>query len=971
MPDFAPGIPDREQYGEPTRHLTPGELVSYFVQRHRTLRRPDSEHLDLRLGTPETDLFSWAIPKGRMPEGKERLLAPQTQLHRYGYGDFQGDITRGYGAGQVRRADKGKVVITRVTPNTIQFTLAHTRIPTRYALIRMQTERGREWLLVHKPIPKDVPGVGDKPSFQRIEATDLQEALEQASEVQEKIDGAHGVYQLDKGRLEAYSVRPRTTGEPIVHTERLGLEGVQVPDDVQDTVLRGEIYAKDPSGKAIPFQDLSGLLNMTIERARETQKQLQLTPQHAIFDVLRHQGKDVSGLPREARRKIVRQVLERLPGEQFHEPNTATTASEKAVLATDIEQRRNPRTQEGLILRMPDGRTLKFKHRREATAYPTGTYPGKGQRMSTIGGLTFSLEPGGAPAGQVGSGFTQEELGRISRKLRDYIGRPMRVEHQGQFASGKLRAPTFKGWETDKGAAAAHESWIGVDLDGTLAKYDGFEGADKIGDPIPRMVRRVKNWLKQGQPVKIMTARVADDPKGVARKAIKAWCKEHIGQVLPITNVKDHGMIALWDDRATKVQKNTGKKLAAARQTFQQALDASGVPGDVYFYTDGKRCTACFGDWHDNEDWDRGRALAKRYFDWEEPDDSEIGKPAWATKQYHSTNAHKEASDRPGGFSYSSTQIQLSPVLVMLMRELQKTIADEDLYTEGDSFGKEKDCHITCLYGLHTDDAAPVKKNLAGVGPITAKFGDLSLFETDKYDVLKFDIESEDLHAANKQLRKLDHTNTHPEYKPHATVAYIKAGKGKKYLKASKLTGRSFTADAVVFSSTDDSRTTIPLREQEKQAAGLIPLIVTDAEGAKKAELAVELADTPEARIRGLGYRDSLPAGQGMLFDKVGGYWMKGMRFPIDIVFLTKEGRLLEHHHMPLEPRRRIVFPESKEAAHALELPAGWCAEQGVQPGDMVKVAARLPVRGTRRLMGKLLDRVFRTVAAQRCFKCV
>jgi hypothetical protein len=35
------------------------------------------------------------------------------------------------------------------------------------------------------------------------------------------------------------------------------------------------------------------------------------------------------------------------------------------------------------------------------------------------------------------------------------------------------------------------DGWIGVDLDATLAKYDGWKSADHIGEPIPAMVDRV------------------------------------------------------------------------------------------------------------------------------------------------------------------------------------------------------------------------------------------------------------------------------------------------------------------------------------------------------------------------------------------------------------------------------------------------------------------------------------------------
>jgi hypothetical protein len=44
-------------------------------------------------------------------------------------------------------------------------------------------------------------------------------------------------------------------------------------------------------------------------------------------------------------------------------------------------------------------------------------------------------------------------------------------------------------------------------------------------------------------------------------RPIEAWCVEHIGVVLPVTNVKDFGMIELWDDRAVQVVPNTGQRV--------------------------------------------------------------------------------------------------------------------------------------------------------------------------------------------------------------------------------------------------------------------------------------------------------------------------------------------------------------------------------------------------------------------------
>jgi hypothetical protein len=103
------------------------------------------------------------------------------------------------------------------------------------------------------------------------------------------------------------------------------------------------------------------------------------------------------------------------------------------------------------------------------------------------------------------------------------------------------------------------QGWYGVDLDGTLAHYDKFEGPGVIGAPIPLMVDRVKNWLKEGKKVKIFTARVSHpDEAPIALEAIIKWCVQHIGQELEVTCYKDYGMIQLYDDRCVQVVPNNG-----------------------------------------------------------------------------------------------------------------------------------------------------------------------------------------------------------------------------------------------------------------------------------------------------------------------------------------------------------------------------------------------------------------------------
>lgn len=104
--------------------------------------------------------------------------------------------------------------------------------------------------------------------------------------------------------------------------------------------------------------------------------------------------------------------------------------------------------------------------------------------------------------------------------------------------------------------------WIGFDLDGTLAHYEGWTDILHIGDPIEKMVNEVKGFLMSGHRVKIFTARVSveneDEIKHIT-EIIQDWCEKHIGERLEVTNKKDFGMLKLYDDRCVQVETNTGR----------------------------------------------------------------------------------------------------------------------------------------------------------------------------------------------------------------------------------------------------------------------------------------------------------------------------------------------------------------------------------------------------------------------------
>ncbi len=65
------------------------------------------------------------------------------------------------------------------------------------------------------------------------------------------------------------------------------------------------------------------------------------------------------------------------------------------------------------------------------------------------------------------------------------------------------------------------------------------------------MVKLARSMIEEGRDVRIFTARKP-------HPAIRKFCYEHLGAILPITNVKDHLMLALFDDRAVGVVRNKG-----------------------------------------------------------------------------------------------------------------------------------------------------------------------------------------------------------------------------------------------------------------------------------------------------------------------------------------------------------------------------------------------------------------------------
>lgn len=98
----------------------------------------------------------------------------------------------------------------------------------------------------------------------------------------------------------------------------------------------------------------------------------------------------------------------------------------------------------------------------------------------------------------------------------------------------------------------------------------------------------------------------------------------------------------------------------------------------------------------------------------------------------------------------------------------------------------------------------------------------------------------------------------------------------------------------------------------------------------------IGVADTTLTRFVGLMGRGSLAPGHGLLIRPSNGVHTLWMRFPIDVLLLDREYRVLSVYES-LRPFRMTSI--NWKAASALELPSGTIAPTGTQAGDLLELA--------------------------------
>jgi len=115
----------------------------------------------------------------------------------------------------------------------------------------------------------------------------------------------------------------------------------------------------------------------------------------------------------------------------------------------------------------------------------------------------------------------------------------------------------------------------------------------------------------------------------------------------------------------------------------------------------------------------------------------------------------------------------------------KKLITDDILYSEkGQEYGRETEPHVTIKFGLTENYSKnTIGKLISEINPFKITLVAIDIFSNPKFDVVKFNVESDVLKKLNSLFSKLPNEDEYPTYHPHMTLAYVKTGEGKRFKK--------------------------------------------------------------------------------------------------------------------------------------------------------------------------------------------
>ena len=164
---------------------------------------------------------------------------------------------------------------------------------------------------------------------------------------------------------------------------------------------------------------------------------------------------------------------------------------------------------------------------------------------------------------------------------------------------------------------------------------------------------------------------------------------------------------------------------------------------------------------------------------------------------------------------YSALLVEFGGEIKRQLRNYHRVIDQRFLA----DWGLEKDAHTTLLWGIETSRVEEIEEAIRAVGmrPFSVELGRTAIFHNPEHDVLYVEVRSPALEEYHWALQdELGAVQTHPDYKPHMTIAYLRSGAAEQY-HTDLFEGIKSRVNQIVFSDQNGKRTTIPLGRQERK----------------------------------------------------------------------------------------------------------------------------------------------------------
>lgn len=440
----------------------------FVVQKHAASHL----HYDFRLELDGT-LKSWAVPKG-MPFAKgEKRLAVEVEDHPVSYIDFEGPIPKGqYGGGTVMVWDTGtyepasKSPLKELAGGKLHFTLSGTKLQGEWYLVRLRDEK--QWLLIRggddmkpvskrmddtsalsgrhmkqladaepwtssrpkktsepkvvaKPKPKATPKTVTKPkksSPPSAATSALFIEPMKAKPMSAPPTDDNWIYEVKFDGFRALTIKHGKETALISRTEKDMTEKFpEVTEALQklalpDCILDGEITALDAKGRS-SFQ--------LLQAYDLGQEQPPLC--YYVFDLLRLNKRDLTGLPLLERKALLRKL--------FKDSQVIHYSSSIDGKAKELLKHVKKLGLEGLIGKRPDsvyeagrrsGQWIKLKINQEQEVVIGGYTQPAGSRKH-IGALIVGVHIDGKlqSVGKVGTGFDARMLRELHEQFQPLI----------------------------------------------------------------------------------------------------------------------------------------------------------------------------------------------------------------------------------------------------------------------------------------------------------------------------------------------------------------------------------------------------------------------------------------------------------------------------------------------------------------------------------------------------------------------